>query len=418
MKKSNSKLNIALLCSCLLIFGLGLMLASLVFLGKAKKNAQVYTDSDTPGTVEQTETVENRYAAETSGSLKVDVFGDYRDGYLNDGSYKTYMDIAGQKNITVSNEAGFRGLYIEWDSLPGEYVIAYGDESLGCGTNGFLHEYIEFPQTVYEAEIRLKGPAAICCVRSFTEGELPENLQVWQEPLENADILVFPTHFDDDTLYFGALISYYAIERQKNVQCCYMVSEYENRLRKHEMLYGLWELGVRNYPVFGGFDDVKSNSLEDAISEYGREKPAEWQTEMIRRFRPSVIVGHDIEGEYGHGAHRLNASVLLDTSMKSGDESYFPDSAAEYGVWQAQKLYLHMYEENSIMLAVDEPMSRAGGESPYLKACDAFAKNESQTKYFSVEKESEERGDCRAFGLYYSLVGPDTGNDIMENIPE
>ena len=50
--------------------------------------------------------------------------------------------------------------------------------------------------------------ASLCEAAPYPPGELPARVQRWEPPCEKADLLVFPTHADDDALYFGALISY------------------------------------------------------------------------------------------------------------------------------------------------------------------------------------------------------------------
>lgn len=45
----------------------------------------------------------------------------------------------------------------------------------------------------------------LCEVRLFTTGAAPADVQVWQPPCEQADVLLFPSHADDDVIFFGAL---------------------------------------------------------------------------------------------------------------------------------------------------------------------------------------------------------------------
>ena len=145
---------------------------------------------------------------------------------------------------------------------------------------------------------------------------------------------------------------------------------------------------------------------------------------MLRRFRPSVAVGHDREGEYGHGAHRLSALCLEQAVPLAADPSAYPESAAAYGVWDTPKLYLHFAEENPLFLDVETPLSHFGGRTAYEVAWAAMMYHQTQLVYAhrpTTDTDNFEfrRYDCRRFGLVRSLVGEDTGlNDIMENIPE
>ena len=105
-------------------------------------------------------------------------------------------------------------------------------------------------------------------------------------------------------LFFGALLSYYAIERQLKVQTAFMVEHRGDPQRDHERLNGLWEMGVRHYPILGTAPDTKETQLHAAKVFYASSNIEQWQVEQIRRFKPMVIVGHDLKGEYGNGGHK------------------------------------------------------------------------------------------------------------------
>lgn len=135
----------------------------------------------------------------------------------------------------------------------------------------------------------------------------------------------------------------------------------------------------------------------------------------MRRFKPEVVVDHDINGEYGHGVHMLNTWILQQAVEQSGDAQYFPESARKYGTFDVQKTYLHLYPENELIMDVDTPLTAFGGKTAYEMAVAGFAKHTSQQKWFSVEKSG--KYDCRKFGLYRTTVGSDSGiGDFFENV--
>ena len=151
--------------------------------------------------------------------------------------------------------------------------------------------------------------------------------QDWLAPCETADILVFPTHADDDALFFGAVISYYAIEKELTVQTAFMTDHRYEPFRNHERLDGLWEMGVRHYPIVGTARDFYTMSLQEAANYHGYDPILEWQVRQIRRFKPLVILGHDIEGEYGHGHHKLNTHCLIQAVEMAADARQYPEIA-------------------------------------------------------------------------------------------
>ena len=81
--------------------------------------------------------------------------------------------------------------------------------------------------------------------------------------------------------------------------------------------------------------------------------------EYLRRFRPQVVVGHDPNGEYGHPQHIINTETLMDALTLAADPTYSEETAADYGVWDVPKTYLHLYGENRITMDWDRPLARS-----------------------------------------------------------
>ena len=174
--------------------------------------------------------------------------------------------------------------------------------------------------------------------------------------------------------------------------------------------------GIKAYPIIGPFQDYFADSLRQAQRTYKEEEILAFQVELLRRFRPLVVIGHDINGEYGHGVHMLNAYTLQKALELSNDPQAYPESARRYGLWDVPKTYLHLWPENPILLEWDQPLTRFGGRTGYEMAIEGFACHVSQQNYFSVRKRGVH--DCRAFGLYRSDRGPDlNGDDFMEDLP-
>ena len=116
-------------------------------------------------------------------------------------------------------------------------------------------------------------------------------------------------------------------------------------------------MGVRHYPILGGAPDTDSMNFNECVNYYASSDILGWQVEQIRKFRPLVVVGHDLDGEYGNGGHKVNAYYLTEAVVYAADETYDSESAKVYGVWDTPKLYLHLYEENAWMLDVNTSLS-------------------------------------------------------------
>ncbi|MHB8963678.1 MAG: PIG-L deacetylase family protein, partial [Saccharofermentanales bacterium] len=283
--------------------------------------------------------------------------------------------------------------------------------------NGFLNEYIPMEKTARQVRISIEAdgrPASVARLTAYSRGSPPEHVQQWAPPLEKADMLVLPTHADDELLYFGGVLPTYAGEQKKKVQVAYLT--YHDTPRTREQLAGLWITGVVNYPVISSFPDQYAASYEDAKRVYSESEVLGFQIMLLRRFRPDVVVGHDLDGEYGHGMHIMNARMLTQALTLSEDPAQYPESAELYGTWTVKKCYLHLYDENKVVMDWLTPLAAFDGLNAWEVAKLAYAEHVSQ-HVFKYRVRIEGPNDCRLFGLYFSAVGPDTGrNDLFENI--
>ncbi len=360
---------------------------------------------------------------------------------LTDGSETTYTSIPDGGAVDIAADAGISSLYIVFDRIYGEWTLA---DDLGvtieCGQNGYLHEFVDvaelFGRSPRSLTLRFDGgKASIAEIHAFGDGEPPEWVQIWEPPCGEADLLLATTHVDDEQLFFAGVLPYYAGERGYDVQVVYFTDPFQYHDRPHEQLNGLWTVGVRHYPVCGDVVDQYSESTKDAYANAKRngmtkDDMVRFQIEMIRRFKPHVIVGHDFNGEYGHGQHMINSETLAEALPLAADASFDPESAALYGVWDTPKTYIHLYGENKIVMNWDEPLDAFGGRTAFEMTQEGFMCHKSQhwTWFYGwiygkngnkITKASEIKthSPCE-YGLYRTTVGYDTGiGDMFENIP-
>lgn len=382
-------------------------------------------------------------AADISKSTAITATGYGSTGFLTDGDIKTYKTSNGNAVLTLENEEGMAGLYLLFDLEYGKYTIKdnTSGKTMPAGAYGMLHEYIDLVAAfgAMPTSVSLlfeNGKVRLSEISVFGQGELPENVQVWNAPHEGgADLVLFASHGDDDQLFFAGLLPLYAGEKGLRVQVVYL-TDHRNltHSRTHEMLNGLWNVGVTAYPVFGDFADFRIDDLEDTYDEYARlgtsrEELQSFVVEQIRRFRPLVAVGHDINGEYGHGMHMVYADLLINALDLTGVATEYPESAEKYGTWELQKLYLHLYEENPVTIDYDQPLESFNGMTAFeVTQKKGYPCHESQQwtwftgwingKNTPITKATEiaTYNPCK-FGLYHSTVGDDVAkNDFMENI--
>ena len=378
-------------------------------------------------------------AEDISGrELVADHSGFSSEKMLFDGRTMESLKIRDGGHIALQHDSGIGSLYIVFGVEYGEFSVT--DEESGevkiVGQTEYLHEFLDLEALFGHAPRSVtltfdNGDAKLNELSAFTSGQAPDWVQRWAPPAEGeADLVLFSTHGDDEQLFFAGLLPYYSAERNYSVQVVYLTGHRNMTVRRsHEMLDGLWAVGVRNYPVFGPFGDYNTRSLAEAYQKYSykgitKEELLSFAVENVRRFRPKVAVGHDLNGEYGHGMHMLYADILCQAVEFSGDPEQFPASAEEFGVWDVPKTYLHLYQKNQIKMNWDIPLESFGGMTAFEVTKElGFPCHVSQQSYYSwyfsgmqTAAQIPEYSPCD-FGLYRSTVGEDQRkNDFFEHV--
>lgn len=326
---------------------------------------------------------------------------------ITDGSYLTYYS---GKWLEVNASTPCYGLYFSFAKREVDFEVQVPGEdgqwtAIAQDSRRYTNTYLALPgvtrfrlvptsdNTIHISEIHLLG-----------EGELPAWVQTWQPFEGKADLLVLSAHCDDELLFFGGVIPYYAGEKQMKVIVCYLTDQ--THTRRSEALDGLWTCGVRAYPEMGVFKDIKVNTAKECYPYWGKDKVAAHIASLIAKYQPEVMVTHDTKGEYGHGAHKVCAEMAMQ----------YADATPE-GAWPLKKLYIHLYKENSLTFDWRQPLDFFGGKTAFDVAVDAFACHRSQKSNGLIVQDWGKHAN-NLFGLYYSSVGPDTGApDLFENIP-
>lgn len=364
---------------------------------------------------------------------------------LLDNEYTTYSYFSGGDILKINSDTEFSSIYIVWNKIPGNWTIEADGNLYEMGKHGFLHEYVDIKaltgKNVKEISVRIPKEITVCDVNAFTEGNLPDWVQIWQPPCEKADIMLLSTHSDDEQLFYAGLLPYYAGEVGAAVQVVYLTNHWDTTNRPHEQINGLWTVGVRNYPIVGPFpDDVNTlnkngesvqNTLDRTLGIFGEENLIKFQVEMIRRFKPQVIVGHDVNGEYQHGAHIANTYSLQKALEPAANASLYTESYEKYGVWDVPKTYIHLWESNKITMNWDIPLEKFGGKTAFEVSKEGYLCHRSQqwtwfTRWLTgtgsgnadtITKASEIKtySPCE-FGLYRTTVGQDSKADFLDNI--
>ena len=317
-------------------------------------------------------------------------------------------------------EAGW--LRVEWMYDPTAYELTEYDADMSPLRTrtqadmwpNIYSMYELLPETkVIQLKLTAKDQS-ICRLGVYSAGELPADAQRWNPPVDKADLMVLSTHQDDELIFMGGTIPYYAVALQKPLVVVYMTNC--ARYRRAEALNALWKMGVRDYPDFINLQDDKVGSIEAGIKLWGgKDNVLSLVVERIRRYKPEVIVTQDLNGEYGHNQHKITARCAKYAIDAAADPAQYPESAQKYGAWQVKKLYHHLYDENKIVMDWEKPLEAFGGKTALEIAKIGMKEHSSQTDAFAVK--SHGTYDNSKFGLYFTTVGEDEAkDDFLEHI--
>ena len=356
---------------------------------------------------------------------------------LNDDNVKTNIKITANSDLVItSSESNIKHIYIIYEiSSKNGVLTTNNNEEKSLGKDGFLHEYIKLDNISNEVKLNYNEDATISEIRVYTDGDIPSDVQIWKKE-NSADLMIFSTHADDEQLFFAGVMPTY-INKGKKVHVTYLarhdVGAYYAPSRLHEQLDGLWTLGVTDYPTFGIIPDAYSESIDVARSQmnsagFKDEDIINFYVMILRSYKPKVILGHDENGEYGHGQHRLNIYLLKEAYEEAANPEYTGAAANPYKV---PKFYIHLYDlDNKTTLDYDIPLDKYDGKTAYQVSKEGYSKHLSQQyTWFTAWLNGKNNSYTSAtqitkynpayWGLYKTEVGPDVNkNDLFENIVE
>ncbi len=354
---------------------------------------------------------------------------------MTDNKYTSYWKANKTKNpsiqVTAPEDKLIGALYICFGNLPDSWEVQVSEDGKTWTTvaqgPAYLHAYVPLPEPSRYARMQVTtGKQYELYLNEFFVlgvGDKPDWVQDWQPTCEKADIMFISTHPDDELIFFGGAIPTYATEMKRDVVVAYLTRS--NATRSSELLNGLWYMGVRNYPVIGSFSDKMYKQMDKSYSyagsgsvSKGKKLVNEWFVELYRKYKPEVVVTHDINGEYGHSMHMMVSDAAYNAIAIAANEDEYTDLTVAHGTWEVKKLYRHLWPENQIKLDWDVPLASMNGSTGLELADSAFElfHKTQETSGQSVLTTGVEY-DNELFGLVHTTVGLDVNkNDFLENI--
>lgn len=256
-------------------------------------------------------------------------------------------------------------------------------------------------------------------------------LHQWQPEPKKIDFMVIAAHPGDESIFFGGALPYYAKVRNKKSFLVGMTgrSDFER---------AAWHNGVRYAPVNMDYPDVNGNIVEEWDPQNGLSGIARRIAGLLRRYKPDVIITNELNGEYGHEAHRVTAEAVVLAYDLAANSTLNIDGLP---AWTVPKLYLHLYQSPRGTDRVPEPQvthqgflyhswegqyAELNNKTPHATANDALqcyqdAVKRWGNKFLVVSREvvGEWFDDNMSedWGLYKTSVGQDTvAGDFFQNI--
>lgn len=190
----------------------------------------------------------------------------------------------------------------------------------------------------------------------------------WHTYVNQRGIMFVSAHPDDEGIFFGGALPYYAqVLKVPTVHISMTSGDWhrppevrEEELTNADTVYFgctlTTSIGLPPDPsadlLFPRFKDAPTSTVDgtwdwwndgvqangDAAA--GKQKAIDTVATYIRTFKPDVIVTHDFDGEYGHSNHKATAIAVAEAYDRAAEPGYVDGNDP----WQAMKLYIHQSE--------------------------------------------------------------------------
>jgi LmbE family N-acetylglucosaminyl deacetylase len=269
----------------------------------------------------------------------------------------------------------------------------------------------------------------------------------WLPPTNKVAVLAVWAHPDDEGIFGGGSLPYYsAVLNLPTMLLCMTASE--GNVRADELRCAAWTYGLRYEPLLGGFTDINSGFItntpygtntinvtwdywagvgflgDGTNVEVGKVRAINYVAEQIRRYRPDVVITHDLNGDTGNDNHKATAYAVTRAFLVAADPTATATNLVGLPPWQVQKLYVHLYPTNRLFHEFWEtPYPALTNQTPRQMGHIGLMCHVSQTAFrWNVASVYDPANyystwPSEWWGLYASTVGPDTvlSSNLVQN---
>lgn len=319
--------------------------------------------------------------------------------FLSDEDVMTRMPVAASETLTMDWDKAAGGVYIQWHTLPDDFVVEQYDQS-GALLSSAVYVTERFDHTLTlnagcrRIMLSAAGGLAVSTLRPYSTGGLPQDVELFDEPVNDADLMLVVAYPGEEYTLLGGLIPAYTVEHE--IETALVIAASQSRAQIAETLHALYALGVRAHPYFLGAVDNGQNTAKSLEAAW---KPYEVQSQLealLLRLTPRVLVS------VNDTAQTVCARSVLHSMLTEAI------SASAYSL---QKFYTVGTDTAGTEVLWTDPLFFQGSLTAQQVAAAVYGGFESQKLY----RRTISAGTV--FTLSESAVGPDTaGGDLFENI--
>lgn len=195
-------------------------------------------------------------------------------------------------------------------------------------------------------------------------------------------------------------------------------------IREVELQRAVDLLGISHFESLGyrdsGMAGTEANAHAANFHNADKAEAAARLVELVRRYKPQVLITYDDNGAYGHPDH-IAANVITKAAFEhAGDPSYKPELGE---AWQPQKLYFTHWPEESWDAAKAMYIER-GLKWPFDRDEDEEAKKDEDPEHESTEEgvvaQQAQVEEAKAAGKPPEYVPPPitTRIDVRSAVPK
>ncbi len=316
---------------------------------------------------------------------------------ITDSLVETYLTMPAGEAFTVEFSEAAQGVYLEWYNLPESFTFEQLDASGNVISTDDMQPFFNcyYPVTENTKAVRVSFEAEVSLSGVWVYGAsaaLPDTVQQWQATPEQADLMIVSATAETLLSEFSTVIANYTLGHE--IPTAIVVMANGTRTAEAECLDWLWDIGVVNHPMFGGFESDNNELYKMTVAMWRRNTTSKYINAAVESLTPKVLVTHIDDETASLGAAQFTGEYVRAAAKK----------------FDVPKLYMSS-ANGTTLLPTDVPIVGAGGLTAVEVAEKAYGSCVSQHPFApSITPNA-------AFLLAETFVEQDSANDdLFENI--